>query len=263
MAAILRSRRNDDRRRRLGPGDQRLDQRAAGAPGRKARSRVYGRANACRALAARAWASQPSRWSFTSPIACMNAKAVVGPTNLQPAASGLFDRATLDAARSTRSAAARLPASGSNRQTRGSDPSLGSSAPRRGVVDHRLDLAPVAHDPGVREQALDVPLAEPGDAVEPKPSNAPAELFPLSQDRPPSEFRPGSPPGSASQTGARRWRREIPTRCRDRRGTPAPSPPTSSAPRRPPRRRSRRARGRRSPVLSSRSPVVIVAPALT
>ncbi len=37
-----------------------------------------------RAFNAKARAWQPSRWSFTSPIACMKAYTVVGPTKLQP-----------------------------------------------------------------------------------------------------------------------------------------------------------------------------------
>src|SRR3954471_11131907 len=37
---------------------------------------------------------QPWRWSFTRPIACMNAYIVVGPTNVQPRFRRSFDSAT-------------------------------------------------------------------------------------------------------------------------------------------------------------------------
>jgi hypothetical protein len=38
--------------------------------------------------------SQPSMWSLTSPIACMNAYTVVGPTKRQPRRLRSFDSAT-------------------------------------------------------------------------------------------------------------------------------------------------------------------------
>src|SRR5215218_79675 len=57
-----------------------------GDPPRRARprGRDLGRRNRwrSRSVAGRRW--QPSKWSFTRPIACMKAYTVLGPTNIQP-----------------------------------------------------------------------------------------------------------------------------------------------------------------------------------
>ena len=47
-----------------------------------------------RALATSARVTHPSTWSFTRPIACMNANAVVGPTKRHPRFYRPFDSAT-------------------------------------------------------------------------------------------------------------------------------------------------------------------------
>src|SRR5580704_1291447 len=57
------------------------------------------------------------------------------------------------------------------------------------VVDDRLDLAAVAHDPRVREQALDVALAEAGDAPEVEAGEGRPERVALAQDRQPRQAR--------------------------------------------------------------------------
>src|SRR5262245_16761159 len=46
-----------------------------------------------RPVSARSRAAQPSRWSFTSPIACMKAYIVVGPTKVKPSVRSAFESA--------------------------------------------------------------------------------------------------------------------------------------------------------------------------
>jgi hypothetical protein len=60
---------------------------------------------------------------------------------------------------------------------------------RTGVRDRGLDLAPVADDPRVREQALDVSLSELRHPVGREPSEGRPERLALPQDRQPGEAR--------------------------------------------------------------------------
>src|SRR3954451_12810004 len=57
------------------------------------------------------------------------------------------------------------------------------------VRDRRLDLAAVADDAGIRQQALDVALAEAGDGVGVEAGERPPEALPLAQDRQPGQTR--------------------------------------------------------------------------
>ena len=87
-----------------------------------------------------------------------------------------------------------------------------------GVVDRRLDLAAVADDPGVGEQALDVVVAEAGDRVgrsRRRRCGTPRACAGSSATR----ARTGSPRGRASRTAAGRRRPGSPTRRRGRRGS--------------------------------------------
>ena len=72
-------------------------------------------------------------------------------------------------------------------ERRSDSPPAASSRAARGVGDRRLDLGPVADDPGVGEQALDVALAEPGDALDVEAVERVAEVLALAQDREPRE----------------------------------------------------------------------------
>jgi hypothetical protein len=58
---------------------------------------------------------------------------------------------------------------------------------RPGVRDCGLDLATVPDDRGVAEQPLDVPFAEPGNAIRVEALERRAERLPLTQDRDPGE----------------------------------------------------------------------------
>jgi len=60
---------------------------------------------------------------------------------------------------------------------------------RGGVGDRRFDLAPVADNRGVAEQALDVALAEAGDAIGVEALERRAEALTLAQDRQPRQPR--------------------------------------------------------------------------
>src|SRR5688572_540971 len=57
------------------------------------------------------------------------------------------------------------------------------------VVDHRLDLAPVAHDARISEQARDVLLLEARDAIEIEVMKGGAKVLAFSQDGAPAEPR--------------------------------------------------------------------------
>src|SRR5205085_7735478 len=56
-----------------------------------------------------------------------------------------------------------------------------------GIVDNRLDLAPVTHDGGVRKQARDVWLPETGDPLEVEAGERATEGLALAQYRQPGE----------------------------------------------------------------------------
>src|SRR5215472_9376513 len=56
-----------------------------------------------------------------------------------------------------------------------------------GVADHRLDLAPVAHDAGILQEALDVLLGEAGNGAEVEAGEGGAEVLPLDQDGAPAQ----------------------------------------------------------------------------
>src|SRR5690606_23495091 len=75
-----------------------------------------GRSNAARARATSSRVTQPSAWSLIRPIACMNAKAVVGPTKRQPSFLSSFDMATDSGETVSDRGAPGEPASGSKRQ---------------------------------------------------------------------------------------------------------------------------------------------------
>ena len=90
-------------------------QEALAADGRE--QTVQGTTNPARAFSAAGREWHPSRWSLTSPMACMKAYTVVGPTKLQPRFFRSLDmaidagdvdrvRATSRVSRSGRSAAA-------------------------------------------------------------------------------------------------------------------------------------------------------------
>ena len=116
------------------------------------------------------------------------------------------------------------------------------------VVDDGFDLATMANDGSVGEQAVDVPLVEARDALRSRIRRRRAGRPRACGGSSARRGRPGSPPGSASRTAADRRRRESPIRCRGRPDTRGPSRPTSSGPRRRHRRRCRQAEpGHQSP----------------
>src|SRR5690606_25391057 len=75
-----------------------------------------GRRNAPRARATSSRVMQPSAWSLMSPIACMNAKTVVGPTKRQPSFLSSFEIAMDSGDVVMDCAAGSVAASGSKRQ---------------------------------------------------------------------------------------------------------------------------------------------------
>ena len=145
---------------RIGLGEVRRHRAASG--------RYTGRLNFARAASAASRAWQPSRWSLTRPMACMKAYMVVGPTKLQPRL-----RRSLESACDAGEVGMALTAScvrrfGPTRRLGFEAPDVGRQRAEfhaqfehaLGVVDRGADLACVAHDAGIAQQALDVGLVK-------------------------------------------------------------------------------------------------------
>ena len=155
-----------------------------------------GRSNDTRARSTAGRAAHPSRWSLTSPIACMNAYTVVGPTNRHPRrlssrASAVDSGVCASSASPARSS--RRPRAGRARsptRTRPASPPPRPARPRAGVVDHGLDLAAVADDRGVAEQPRRRQRSpKPRDPLEVEARECAAERLALAKDRQPGEAR--------------------------------------------------------------------------
>ena len=138
--------------------------------------------------------SSQSRWSSTRPTACIKAYAVVGPTNLIPAAF--------------KTAAERdgLRRAGRNGLPRGRPGPVGyrmiqdqpgevlaQPLDHPGVGDRGLDLGPVPDDPRIAHQPLDIGLVEPGHPVGLEAGECGPKVLPLAQDREPGQVRTGRP----------------------------------------------------------------------
>ena len=153
----------------------------------------------------------------------MNAYTVVGPTNRQPTALELarqrprllgvrLDRLAPQSPR----ARSRLELPQDARQR----PGLGNQldrAPR--VVDHRLDLAAVAHDRGVGQQPRRRRARRTAPPLGSRSRRTRAGTPRVCAEWSARRGRTEIPPGSASRTVARRRRPENPTRDRGSRGS--------------------------------------------
>lgn len=121
------------------------------------------------------------------PIACMNAYAVVGPTNLKPRVL------LLGHLRRLRSRGLELgrglvgfeaPEEGPER------PEFADELDRPiGVADRGLDLAPMPDDAGIAQETVDVVITKLGDLFIVEAREGPPELRPFAQDGQPAEAR--------------------------------------------------------------------------
>ena len=114
---------------------------------------------------------------------------MVGPTKVQPCFFRSLDSATDSGEVETvcgpgAPRGLEAPEEGGQRALR-----VHELAARPSVVDHRLDLAAMADDARVREQALDVARAEPGDPVDVEVVEGGAEVLALGEDGPPAQAR--------------------------------------------------------------------------
>ena len=140
---------------------------------------------------------QPSRWSFTIPTACMNGvhrrRADEAPA---AAAQLLAQRGRFGRTRERPQGGPieplgprrRVRRRSATRRPRASLPPPAARSPA-GVVEHRFDLAAVADDAGVAEQALDVGGAEARDRLGVEVGEGAAEVLALAQDRQPGQAR--------------------------------------------------------------------------
>ena len=127
-------------------------------------------------------------WSSTIPVACINAYAVVGPTNRKPrrfsslaiavdsgVTAGTWDRS-----------AGRGRGGGANDHSN-SPRSTSRSATARALAMVASIFGAVAHDPGVGHQPLDVAFGVAGDAFDVEPVERATEVLPLAQDDQPRQ----------------------------------------------------------------------------
>ena len=110
---------------------------------------------------ASAWSrtQHPSRWSLTSPIACMNAYTVVGPDERPTAALEILRQRRRRFGDRRDLGRRAVVEHGVLPEVAGERAALVDQLQRPlRVVDRRADLAAVTHDAGVTEQAIDVAL---------------------------------------------------------------------------------------------------------
>ena len=120
---------------------------------------------------------------------------MVGPTKLQPRFFSSFEIRTETAvvglarrwARSTISGRSSGPGSNFQNQAASEPNSSTSLARALGVVDGRDDLAAMADDAGIAEQALDILVGEGGDLVEIEAGEGLAKILALAQDGQPGQ----------------------------------------------------------------------------
>jgi hypothetical protein len=129
-----------------------------------------------------------ARWSLTTPHACIAAWTVVGPTNRNPSRRRSFESAVDSGVVVCHSEGARGAGRGGAPeelvQGRAGVAELDS---RAGVCDRRFDLAAVADDPRVLEQARDVAFPEARHDVGVEAGEHGAEALPLPEDREPRQ----------------------------------------------------------------------------
>ena len=119
----------------------------------------------------------------------MKAYTVVGPTNRNPRRLSSFESAADSGVTpgSSSSRAGRTGRGGGAKAQTSVGQSAGHVERGGGIVDRGLDLAPVADDARIREQALDVVPVERGDATDRESRERPPEGLALAQDRQPRE----------------------------------------------------------------------------